>query len=137
MVKNKPNRPLSRLINHFNKDAPPSDTQHLTISHLGFGRESGRKCNSGLAYVLVLMIVGPLFLRMVIVQHQGFAEVLGPSRADTEWLCGTLLDWTVNVWLIPEWRDIFCLKVVYFFSFNCSFALSTRALRALILIQGR
>jgi hypothetical protein len=32
MVKNKPNRPLSRLINHFNKDAPPSDTQHLTIS---------------------------------------------------------------------------------------------------------
>ena|SRR5580693_6065208 len=32
MVKNKPNRPLSRLINHFDKDAPPSDTQHLTIS---------------------------------------------------------------------------------------------------------
>ena len=23
MVKNKPNRPLNRLINHFNKDAPP------------------------------------------------------------------------------------------------------------------
>jgi hypothetical protein len=33
MVKNKPNRPLNRLINHFNKDAPTSDTQHLTISH--------------------------------------------------------------------------------------------------------
>jgi hypothetical protein len=32
MVKNKPNRPLNRLINHFNKDAPTSDTQHLTIS---------------------------------------------------------------------------------------------------------
>ena len=31
MVKNKPNRPLN-LINHFNKDAPVSETQHLTIS---------------------------------------------------------------------------------------------------------
>jgi hypothetical protein len=28
MAKNKPNRPLN-LINHFNKDAPVSDTQHL------------------------------------------------------------------------------------------------------------
>jgi hypothetical protein len=37
MVKNKPNRPLNRLINHFNKDAPTSDTQHLTISPWSFG----------------------------------------------------------------------------------------------------
>jgi hypothetical protein len=46
-VKNKPNRPLSRLINHFNKDAPPSDTQHLTISQRmgvsAYGRIGGRR----------------------------------------------------------------------------------------------
>jgi hypothetical protein len=42
MVKSKPNRPLNRLINHFNKDAPISDTQHLTISLSVFDRSFER-----------------------------------------------------------------------------------------------
>jgi hypothetical protein len=37
-VKNKPNRPLSRLINHFNKDAPP--LRYTTFDNISLFSES-------------------------------------------------------------------------------------------------
>jgi hypothetical protein len=40
MARNKPNRPLNRFNQSFQKDAPVSDTQHLTISPK---KESGLK----------------------------------------------------------------------------------------------
>jgi hypothetical protein len=46
MVKNKPNRPLNRFSQSFQKDAPVSDTQHLTISPL----KTERRLRSGGSY---------------------------------------------------------------------------------------
>jgi hypothetical protein len=87
MVKNKPNRPLSRLINHFNKDAPPSDTQHLTISReafaIRFADELICSLHHALTFFETLNFIDELFGSIRVIaknDHVGFGGGRSPAK---------------------------------------------------------